>query len=114
MRALLLQSLDGATPTRLAVLHDRTLGAPWLPGDAHGRPQLHHRLIELPRRLAVPGHDAGRNIPDAPRRCPAVPRSAFPVLNSPYAPDHTRDVRVDRRDRLLVREARHGAGGVAA
>src|SRR5438105_1588109 len=93
--------------TRLAVGPYRTLGAFWLSCHANQRSQLHDGLIEAPGAFAVLGHEGSRQLPDF--RCALhVARCTI----EEHAAEHTVDVGIDSRHRLLVGERSHGARGV--
>src|SRR5206468_10874647 len=66
---------------------------------------LHHRLIELPCLLAVPGHERGGDAPDF---------AGCGMRSAPeeHSPDHPRDIRIYGWHRLLVGEARHRPGRI--
>src|SRR5439155_26285587 len=85
------------------------------------RPQLHHRLIESPRSLAVLGHESAgelRNPPGCGMRdagwVDAGPHPASRISHPDEdARDDAGDVRIYGRDRSLVREAGDGSRGVS-
>src|SRR5438105_9080506 len=93
--------------TRLAVGPYRTLRALRLSGHANQRSQLHDGLIEAPGALAVLGHQGSGQLPDF--RCALhVARCTI----EEHAAEHTVDVGIDGRYRLLVGERSHRARGV--
>src|SRR2546425_12626390 len=85
------------------------------------RPQLHHRLIEPPRSLAVLGHESVGELPTPPgcgmRDAGWVGAGPHPASRIPhpdeYSPNPPRHIRIHRRHGLLIRKGRHRSRSVS-
>ena len=79
---------------------------------AHGRAELHQALVEIARRGAG-GQRLDDRAGERPDRALAARRLDV-LLDGEHAREHARDVAVDQRRALAVRDRRDRAGGVRA